>query len=75
MCNVQEQAFVVPLLASGAQLHESCLSHFPRLVGDSPLNVKAHCLWPLLQQLCTVVVNFNGSICIDDMALHAMKVI
>lgn len=74
MCNVQKQAFVLPVLASAAQLHESCLPHFSRLVGDAPFNVKTHCLWALLQQLSAVIVNFNGSICIDDRALHARKV-
>ena len=73
MSNVQQQALVLPLLGLAAQLHESCLPHFSRLVGDAPFDIKTHGLWSLLQQLSTVVVNFYGCVCIDDRSLHGME--
>ena len=74
MRNVQEQAFVLSLLTPLAQLQQGCLPHFSRLVGDPPLNVKAHCLWTFLQQLRAVIVNFQGSVGICDGTLHEVEI-
>ena len=70
--NVQQQALVLPMLPSAAQLQQGCLpGSFSGLVSDTPLNIKANCAWRVSQELCAVIVNLQGCVCVDGKALSA----
>ncbi len=70
--NVQKQALVLPMLHSAAQLQQGCLSgSLSGFVSNTPFNIKANCAWRVFQELCAVIVNLHGCVCINGVTLSA----